>query len=120
MNIKKYLIALGYTFTSIIGFTIFITIFNYFDILNPSILKVLKIIISIIAMFIGGFIIGKKSDKKGYLEGIKLGIIYIIIIFLLSILGLSNFKFSKLLFYLMLILSSSIGSMFGINKNTKE
>ncbi len=120
MNIKKYLISLGYIFAIIFGITLFLTIFSYFDILSTSVLKILKIIVSIIATFAGGFMIGKNSDKKGYLEGIKLGIIYVIIIFLLSILGFSNFKWSNLLFYLIIILSTMLGAMFGINKNIKE
>ncbi len=120
MNIKKYLISLGYIFSIILITSIILTIINYFDIINYNVLKILKTITSIISIFIGGFIIGKKSNKKGFLEGIKLGVIYVLIIFLLSILGLNNFKISKLLFYLMLILTSMLGSIIGINKNTKE
>lgn len=119
MNIKKYLISLGIIFSCLLGISIFLTIFNYFDIINFNTFKILKVITSIVSLFIGGFIIGKKSDKKGFLEGIKLGVIYVLIIFILSI-CLSNFKISKLLLYFMLILTSMLGSMFGINKNTKE
>lgn len=120
MNIKKYLVSLGYIFVFVICLTLFLTIFYYFDILSYNAIKVLKIVISIVSSFIGGFVIGKKSDNKGFLSGIKLGVIYVFIIFLLSILGLSSIKWGNLLFYLMVILSSMLGSMFGINKNIKE
>ena len=83
----KYLKNLGLSFIYIISIililTFITTIFSYFNILNDKITSIIKIIIPIVSMFIGGFWIGKKSIKKGFLEGLKLGAIFscILVIF---------------------------------------
>ena len=64
---------------------------------------------------------GINSTKKGWLEGLKLGILICILLFTFNILGLNNkFKIGQLLFYGILIFTSIVGSMIGITrkKNT--
>lgn len=116
----NYLKKLGFSFLFIIGsilvLTFLITIFNYFDIMSDKVASIFKIIIPVISLFIGGFYIGKKSLKKGFIEGLKLGLIFSIILILFNFLGLNNsFKLKYILFYLILIISSTLGSMIGIN-----
>lgn len=116
----NYLKKLGFSFLFIIGsilvLTFLITIFNYFDIMSDKVTSIFKIIIPVISLFIGGFYIGKKSLKKGFIEGLKLGLIFSIILILFNFLGLNNsFKLKYILFYLILIISSTLGSMIGIN-----
>ena len=117
----KYLKNLGLSFLYIIGvllvLTFITTIFSYFNILNDKITSIVKIIIPIISMFVGGFYIGKKSLKKGFLEGLKLGTIFSCILVIFNYLALDNsFKFKYLLFYIILIIASILGSMIGINR----
>lgn len=113
----KYLKNLGMSLlcisSTILVLTFIITIFSYFNIINDKTVSILKIIIPILSLFIGGFFIGKKSLKKGFIEGIKLGSITSIILILINI---NNFELKSLLFYLILIITSSLGSMIGINK----
>ena len=121
----KYLKKLVFSFLYIIGsllvITFIITIFNYFNIINDKVISIFNILIPIISLFIGGFYIGKKSNNKGYLEGLKLGIIFSILLLIFNFLGLSNsFKLKNLLFYLIIISSSIMGSMIGINTNKKN
>ena len=75
------------------------------------------------ALFIGGLYIGRKSMKKGFLEGLKLGIIFSLFLIIFNYLGLGNgFKLKYILYYTILIISSIFGSIIGINigeKNTK-
>lgn len=120
----KYLKKLGFSFiyiiSSILILTFIITIFNYFNIINNKTISIFKILIPIISLFIGGYYIGKKSNKKGYLEGLKLGIIFSLFIIIFNFLVLSNsFKLKYLLFYIIIIISSILGSMIGINKKSK-
>lgn len=76
-----------------------------------------KIFIPIISLLVGGIILGKKSNKKGWLEGLKLGLIFSVFLVLFNYLGLkNNFQLKHLLFYSILIISSMVGSMIGINK----
>ena len=117
----KYLKNLGISLLYIIGtilvLTFIISIFSYFNIINDKIVSIFKIIIPIISLLIGGFYMGKRSIKKGFLEGIKLGVIFSLILIIFNFLAFGNsFKFKYLLFYLILIISSVLGSMIGINR----
>lgn len=117
----KYLKNIGISFLYIIiliiGLTFLITLLNYFNIIGSKTMAILEIIILGLSFFVGGLIIGKRSNKKGWLEGIKLSAISLIIILLFNYLGLNhNFEIKDLLFYLILIISTMFGSMVGINK----
>ena len=117
----KYLKNLGITFLWIIGsilvFTFIITFFNYFNIISDKIISIFKILIPIISLFIGGIQIGKRSKNKGWLEGLKLGLIFSIFLLIFNFLAFStSFKLKYLLFYLIIIISSIFGSMIGINR----
>ena len=121
----KYLKDLGfsliYIISSMLILTLFITIFSYFNIMSDKVVSVFKIIIPIISLLIGGFYIGKKSTKKGFIEGLKLGLIFSIILVIFNYLGLGNsFKVKYLLFYLILIITSILGSMIGINRKKEN
>ena len=121
----KYLKKLGFSFlyiiASILIITFIITILNYFNIISDKIISIFKILIPVISLFIGGFYIGKKSTSKGYLEGLKLGLLFSIFLLIFNFLALSNsFKLKYLLFYLIIIVSSILGSMIGINISKKN
>jgi len=117
----EYLKKLGKSFLYMISIlmisTIFITILNYFNIFGSKLVTTFKIIIILISMFVGGFIIGKNSQQKGWLEGLKLGIIVIILLFLVNLVILKqDWNGKNLIYYLILISSCIFGSMIGISK----
>jgi len=117
----KYFKNLGMSFAYIIGtlliLTFIITILSYFNFMRDKIVSIFKITIPIISLFIGGYYIGKKSIKKGFIEGLKLSLIFSIILIIFNFLAFDNsFKLKYLLFYLILIISSILGSMIGINR----
>ncbi len=95
--------------------TLFLTLFHYFDIVGTNIISFLKKIIPIVTIFISGYKVGNNSEKKGYLEGIKIGGL-IIMIFVILLLLLNQFTLKSLLYYFILLLTSVLGSMVGINK----
>ena len=76
--LKSFIWSLGIFLLSII----ILTIFNYFNILNGTILKVLELFIPLISIFIGSYKLGKTSNQKGYIEGLKYSGIWIIIFLL--------------------------------------
>ena len=107
----KYLKNVGMSFIYIIGLlvvlTFFITLLNYFNIIGSSLTAILEIIIFVLALFVGGMIIGRRSNKKGWLE----------VLLLFNYLALDHsFQIKDLIFYLILIISTMFGSMVGINK----
>lgn len=119
MNYLKNLgISIIYILAFILGLTFIFTLLNYIGLLNNTVISIIKIIIPVISMFIGGFVIGKKTGKKGWLEGLKLSLIFLIILTLFNYLGLkSNISLKVGIYYLILIISTMFGSIIGVNKH---
>ena len=60
-----------------------------------------------------------RLNKKGYLEGIKFGLIMIVIILIFNLLIFKNeFNLISILYYLSLLFVSTIGSMIGIKRKS--
>jgi len=108
---------MAYTFIILIVSTIVITILNYFGILNGNVLNIILNILIILSLFIGGYLTGTKASKKGYLEGIKFGMVIIALILLLNLLIFKNkFSLISFLYYPSLLITSTLGSMLGIQR----
>lgn len=112
---KKILNSILTFFIIILVGTLIITLINYFSLLPSNIISILKLILPITSIFISSYKLGKQSEKKGYIEGLKLGII-IILIFIILILFLDKLTIKSLLYYLILLLTSTLSSMIGINR----
>lgn len=118
---KKIGISFIWILSILLSLTIILTVMSYFNIFGKKIITIFKITIPILSLFIGGIQIGKRSKKKGWLEGLKLSLIFIIILCLFNYLGLNkSFELKNILFYLILIISTIFGSMIGINKNKED
>ena len=102
--LKKYGLRLLYTIISILLSLLLVTSLYYFNIISNNTYKFLKIIIILINIFISSFLLGKKSIKKGYLEGIKLAIIIIPIFFILTLLVNETFNLKNIIYYLIIYL----------------
>lgn len=115
-KIKKYSLSIGIYISLILIFSFFINLLNYFNILSENSYKIFLVLLVSINMFISAFILGKNTQEKGYLEGIKLGLILIILMITISYLSSDILPSIKsIIYYLILLLSSIIGSTFGIN-----
>ena len=69
----------------------------------------------VLSTFIGSFIVGKNSKQKGYLEGIKFGLILLLIVSIINFIGYSTkFNIKYIMFGLIIIISSMTGGMTGI------
>lgn len=110
--LKNYLKSYIYLITSLIIFTIIFTIINYF---TSNSLSIIKILIPIISILISSFILGKNTKSKAYLEGIKFSLIYLIFTTILKLILKTSFNYKTFIIYLVIILSSIIGSTIGIN-----
>lgn len=114
--LKKIFKPIVFTILFILISLLIITLLNYFNILGYKLTLYLKFILGIIAFVIGGFLIGVRTDKKGWLEGLRYSLIIIIPIIVINII-VRTFEYKCLIFYSILAISSIIGSMFGITKN---
>lgn len=109
--LKSFIWSLGIFISSII----ILTIFNYFNILSSNIIKIIELFIPLISIFIGSYKIGKLSNKKGYIEGLKYSGVWIII-FLIFNLITNNISIIGIVYLLLLIIISVLGSILGINR----
>lgn len=114
--IIKYLKFFGFNILSIIIFTFILTIFNYFELINNNIINVFKLIIVLLSIFINSYILGKNSKSKGYLEGLKFGIIFIIFILVYNLLFIKVFSIKILIYYILILITSIVASTIGINR----
>ena len=69
-------------------------------------------------MIISGFFLGKNLHKNGYLKGIIFGLITILLFFIISLIFKNEYKISTIIYYTILVVSSTVGSMFGIQNKT--
>jgi len=120
-NFKKYGIPVAYTTIAFLLLTLLLTTVNYFDLLGLKTLTTLKVLIPGISLLIGSIALGTNLEKKGYQGGLKFGAIFILFLLLFKVIFYNNtFKLSIIVFYLILLLSSMLGAMIGINIKKKE
>ena len=86
------------------------------SLINPAI-----IVISSVSILIGGFLVAKKIKQKGILNGAILGIVYMLIIYLISSLLNNNFSLGISAFIMIGagILSGALGGIVGVNLKAK-
>lgn len=110
--IKNYLKCYGYLFAMIIVMTLILSLINYF-VKMPS--TVIKIIIPIISLFISSMLLGRNIEEKGYIEGIKFGFGYLLIATIIKVILGTGFNYKVIIIYILMLFSSIIGAMIGIN-----
>lgn len=116
-KLKSYfkVILIGLLF--MIVFAFLLSIFQYFNLFYGKVSEVFMFIYMAILFFIIGFLVGKKATHKGYLEGIKISLSLIFILIVINVLFYqTGFSLERTIYYFILILSSTLGSMIGINK----
>ncbi len=116
----NYLKAFTITIIIIIISSLIISLLYNYDLINDKIYTTLKMIIPTASILIGGIYIGRRSTNKGYLEGIKSSLIYLIFSFIISFILNSGISLNIIIYYIIMIISSSFGSMIGILKQKKD
>lgn len=114
-NIKKISNCFLFHSITVIIIYSFLTLLYYFNIIDLSLFSILKLLTIMISFLIIGFILGKESIKKGYLQGIRYSIVWISFLFAITII-LHKFQFKTFIFYFIIFFCSILGSVFGINK----
>lgn len=119
--IKNFGKSLGITMFLFLIITLLATILNYFNIIASGGMGVFKMFIPIVSILVGGFYLGSKAKNKGWLEGVKLSIFFLILLTLCHLVWMKDtFGFKNVLYYLILMISSMVGSMLGINLKKKD
>lgn len=102
---------------SVLLFALIFTVLEYTLLISEKTGNLVLTAIVLVSLFLFGVKIGKGKEEKGYLEGLKLGGIIVGCFLICSfILGKNPFCFTTLLYYLLIVLSTTLGAMLGINK----
>ena len=116
-TLKKYGKTLGIFLGIILILCAIFACFNLGNILYTKSTDVIIMIGMILVFAFIGFTFGKKAPSKGYLEGLKIGASLIFLLIVINLLFYqTGFSISRLIYYIVLILSSTLGSMVGINR----
>lgn len=113
--IKKYLIRILVSSIMTILFTTLLTALYYYDFISHTLFTFFLLFGFLFILFLNSYLLGRVSSKKGYLEGIKYGIVIICSFFTVTLIC-SKFQWKLLFYYAIILLTTVSGSIFGINK----
>ena len=112
----NYIKALIISFLGILIMTLLTTLLYYFDVISTNVGSIFNIITPILFILIGTIYLGIKTEKKGWLAGIKYSLLFLILISLINIIFYhKDYQLINILYYLIIIMTSILGSMIGIN-----
>lgn len=115
-NLLKYL---GYYTLFLITLVFITSLLNLIGV-NSTITNLLIFIFNISLFFIFGLKNGKKASNKGYLAGLKVGGLFLLVLLIISLFTSKNiFSLTTFIYYLVLILASTLGGSLGINKKSE-
>ena len=115
-NLLKYL---GYYTLFLITLVFITSLLNLIGV-NSTITNFLIFIFNISLFFIFGLKNGKKANNKGYLAGLKVGGLFLLVLLIISLFTSKNiFSLTTFIYYLVLILASTLGGSLGINKKSE-
>ncbi len=122
MNYLKSLgISFLYSIVSLLVLIFILTLFNYINFIDGGFFVFFMIFDLIFSVFLGAFILSRNCNDKGWFEGLKFGFIFLLIISLLNYFGFSyHFNLKYLVFSIIIIVSSLLGGMIGINFKKKK
>lgn len=101
----------------IVMFTLILTIVNLIWVLGGRINSLIGLIGILLYSFAVGIKVGGKATSKGYLEGLKTGLINVVILYGMGLLfGEFRIVLKKIIYYAVIVLMTILGSIIGINR----
>lgn len=95
----------------------FTTLLYYFNLLSSGVYNIFKLLIPLFSIFITTISFTKKVKEKGWFEGLKLGLLLIIVFIAISSFASTSFSIKMMLYYLIILITAILGGMIGINKS---
>ena len=118
--LKKYDFIYKYLIYILI-LTLVLTIINLIVPINSHINSLISLIMMLAYIFVCSIKKGFKVEEKAYIEGFKLGCIYVITLYILNCLTLNfSLPLKKLLYFMIIIITSVLGCIIGINKKNSK
>lgn len=111
--IKGALISIIITVIGLLIFAVVLTKSN----ISESTIPIVIIVISNLSILIGSIICNKRIEKNGIGNGMLVGLIYLLIIYLASSIAIKSFNFNlkSVIMILCSIISGTIGGIIGVN-----
>lgn len=118
-KVLEYLKYIGLFFLFIIVIAVITSLINLTGI-NSTFINKLSIILTALSFFIVSALASKNTEDKGYILGIKLGLLFVISLIIINLIVFkSSFNIDRLIYYTILIASSILGGSFGKNIKIK-
>ena len=115
LKVINYLKYIGMFIIFIVVIALATSLINLTGI-NSNITNKVSVILTALSFFIVSALASKSSNEKGYILGIKLGLIFVILMTLVNLLFFkSSFNIDRIIYYSILIISSILGGSFGKN-----
>ena len=120
LKVINYLKYIGMFIIFIVVIALATSLINLTGI-NSNITNKVSVILTALSFFIVSALASKSSNEKGYILGIKLGLIFVILMTLVNLLFFkSSFNIDRIIYYSILIISSILGGSFGKNLKIKK
>ena len=116
-KLGKFLLII---FSSILILGLLLNTLYYFDIVNNNIYNIMKMLIVLVTLFVSALFFGKSSLKYGIVEGLKLGAIFLLVMVILKTITNSPFDIRTIIYSIIILLTTSVGAVIGINKKEKK
>lgn len=120
LKVLSYFKYIGIFLIFIVGIAIGTSLINLTG-FKPNLINKLAVILTALSFFIVSAMASKNITEKGYILGIKLGLIFIILMVLINLIFFkSGFNIDRIIYYTILIISSILGGSFGKNLKIKK
>lgn len=120
LKVLSYLKYIGIFVIFIIGIAIGTSLINLTG-FKPNLINKLAVILTALSFFIVSSMASKNITEKGYILGIKLGLLFVILMILINLIFFkSGFNIDRIIYYTILIISSILGGSFGKNLKIKK
>lgn len=120
LKVLNYLKYIGIFILFIIGIALITSLINLTG-LNTNLINKLAIILTALSFFIISAMASKNFNEKGYILGIKLGLLFVLLmVFINLIFFKSSFSIDRIIYYIILVFSSILGGSFGKNLKIKK
>ncbi len=118
--LKKYGILIGkFGGLFLIG-SLILSVLEYLF-LNSKLTYICGLIYLILVFMILSYKEAKKSNARGFVTGLKIGGLFILILLLMNLIFFqTHFKFLRLIYYLILLFASLFGAIIGVNSKKQE
>lgn len=120
LKVLNYLKYIGLFIIFIIAIALITSLINLTG-ANTNLINKLSVILTALSFFIISALASKKINEKGYILGIKLGLLFVILMVLINLIFFkSSFSIDRFIYYTILIISSILGGSFGKNLKIKK